>query len=792
MEQGLTLKQVQEGLEKFGKNEITATATFSPLALFLSQFPTGINFVLAGAALISFLIADAVDGGLILTILFLNALFGFIQEYRAEKSLQKLKSFITPLSRVIRDGKEQQIATVELVPGDIVILTEGDRVPADGTLSISHHLEVDESILTGESLPVMKKTRDSVFGGTLIVKGKATMQVSKTGQQTQFGQIAKTLATITADKTPLQKQLDTLGKVISVIAVLIALLLIPLGLLQAFSLVPLLLLAVSIGVAAIPEGLPAVITIALAIGTNRMAKKHAIVRQMPAIETLGSVQTILIDKTGTLTQNSMRVKKFWLRKKKDLELLVKACIFGNTASLLEKGDAKTWDIVGDKTDGALLLWANAQHANIDALKKSGKIRDEYTFDQQTKTITTIWESEKKSYVFVRGAPETLLEKSILTEGERKLLSDTFETYAKDGFRVIAVGTKIVNHTNAMHRVEAEKDLSLIGIFGIYDPPRPEAKQAVLAANQAGIHTVMVTGDNPITAVAIAKEIGLIEKDEDVITGTELKTMSDEQVLTVLDKVRVFARTQPEDKLRLVTLYKQKGHVVGVTGDGVNDALALKRADVGIAMGQKGTDVAKEAADIVLTDDNFSSIVKAVEEGRTIYSNIQKSITYLLSGNLSELALIFFAVLFGMPTPLLPTQILWMNIVTDGLPALALASDPKNPSLLHNKPRNPQTPILTRNRVIFIISVGLGFAVILLQLFNFLLAHGYSELFSRTIIFNVLVIFHMFLAFFIRGNQFFRPNIFLIISVCVTLAIQLLITTTPFFQELFHLSFNTKN
>lgn len=780
MERGLTQKEVQEKLQQFGKNEITATTAFSSLTLFLSQFPTGINFVLTTAAFLSFFIGDAIDGGLILLVLFLNALFGFVQEYRAEKSLQKLKSFITPLSRVIRDGKEQQIATTQLVPGDIVILSEGDRVPADGTLLVNHHLEVDESILTGESLPIMKKDNDTLFNSTLVVRGKGKIAVTKTGEQTKFGQIAKTLATVTADKTPLQKQLDTLGKIISFIAISIALLLIPIGMLQEFMLLPLLFLAVSIGVAAIPEGLPAVITIALALGTNRMAKKHAIVRQMPAIETLGSVQTILIDKTGTLTQNSMQVKKFWLKEKKNLELLVKACVFGNTASLLEKGDAKTWDIVGDKTDGALLLWAHEQNIDIDTLKKSGRIRDEYTFDQQTKTITTIWEypsassGQVKSYVFVRGAPETILEKSELTQKEKGDIAQTFESYAKEGFRVIAVGA----------RTEAEEELTFLGLFGIYDPPRPEAKQAVREAKQAGIHIVMVTGDNPITAVAIAKEIGLIEKDEDVITGSELKAMSDEEVLRILDKVRIFARTLPEDKLRLVTLYKQKGHVVGVTGDGVNDALALKRADVGIAMGQKGTDVAKEAADIVLTDDNFSSIVKAVEEGRTIYSNIQKSITYLLSGNLSELALIFFAVLFGMPTPLLPTQILWINIVTDGLPAIALASDTRNPDTLKRQPRNPKTPILTKNRIAFIGIVGFGLSFALLFVFKVLLG-AFSETFARTVVFNLLILSHLAIAFVVRRNLS-KINVFLVFTIIGTLILQTIITVHPFFQKIFHL------
>lgn len=791
---GLSSEDAQKKLAEFGKNEIKATSSFSPLKLFLSQFPTGINVVLTAAAILSFIVGEQVDGIFILAILFLNAIFGFAQEYQAEKSLEKLKAFITPLSRVIRDGKEQQIPTDELIPGDLVVLTEGDRIPADGQITTNHHFEIDESVLTGESLPVIKIDKEEVFGGTLVVKGKARILITKTGNQTKFGQIAQTLATVKADKTPLQKQLAKVGTLISLIAIFISLLLIPIGILHGTSALPLLLLAVSIGVAAIPEGLPAVITIALAIGTNRMAKKHAIVRKMPAIETLGATQILLVDKTGTLTQNSMRVKKVWMKKETNLSLLLKACVFGNTASLVQKAgglNGDTWDVVGDKTDGALLLFAQEKTSDIQNIQAQGKIQDEYTFDQQTKTITTVWShtglEEEKTYAFVRGAPETILAKSTLSPSEIQAANTQVSEYASNGFRVIAIGIKSLPKQKTNKREDIEKDLDLLGIFGIYDPPRVEAKQAVLQAKQAGIRVIMVTGDNPLTALAIAKEISLIEEDEEVITGTDLKNMSDETLLQAIEKIRIFARTLPEDKLRLVTLYKQKGYVVGVTGDGVNDALALKRADVGIAMGRKGTDVAKEAADIVLTDDNFSNIVKAVEEGRTIYHNIQKSITYLLSGNLSELSLIFFGVLFGMPTPLLPTQILWINIVTDGLPALALASDTKDPSLITKNPRNPQESIVSRNRILLIASIGFTMAAINLATFHVLLANGYEEVFARTIVFNLLVAAHVFLVLFIRGSLFLKSNKFLFLSIAITIMAQIIITTVPFFQNILHLS-----
>jgi len=778
MEKGLTSEVAQEKLKVVGKNEIVTHESRSSLSLLLAQFPTFINAILAGASLLSFIIGETVDSTFILSILLLNAIFGFIQEYRAEKSLQKLKTYVTTTARVIRDGKEVQIPTVEIVPEDIVVLGEGDRIPADGILTKDKAVEIDESILTGESLPVVKTHNDAVFLGTLLTHGSTHLLVENTGGKTRFGQIAQTLATVSPDKTPLQKRLDSLAKTLSVVVIITASLIIPIGLFQGKELFQTLLLAVSIGIAAIPEGLPAVVTIALAIGVNRMAKKRAIVRKMASVETLGAVQVILTDKTGTLTQNSMRVKKFWVSEKGSLPLLLKACVYGNTASLIEKAQKNAFDIIGDKTDGALLLFAQEQKQNIEELQREGAILDERSFDPQTKTITTIWENNKIKYTFVRGAPESIIAESNLSVKEREHNTSQFGQYAKEGFRIIGFGVK----------KDKELDLTFLGFVAIYDPPRPEAKQAVQEAKKAGVRTIMVTGDNELTALAIAKEVGLIEQDEDVVTGKEMNLINDEELEKILPRTRIFARTTPQDKLRLVTLFKKLGFVVGVTGDGVNDALALKRADVGIAMGQKGTDVAREASDIVLTDDNFSTLVSAIEEGRTIYNNIVKAITYLLSGNLSEISLVFFATLLGMPNPLIPTQILWINLVTDGIPALALASDTKDPSVLRHKPRNPDAPILSNHRLVFILTVGFSLSLFLLLIFKTLLDANYSQTFARTIVFNTLIFSHMIIAFIVRGGSIFKMNKFLVIGVLLTLLLQVIITTTPFFQTIFHLGF----
>ena len=785
MEKGLSPQNVEERIGKFGKNTISQGQTFSPIKLFLSQFPSFINAILFLAALFSFYIRNIIDGVLIILILILSASFSFLQEYKAQKELEKLKNLLTPVCRVLRDGREQQIPSDEIVPDDIVILNEGDKIPADAQIIHSTNLQIDESLMTGESNPVIKNSREEVFSGTLVIKGKAWVKVIKTGRDSRLGKIAETLSQIKTEKTPLQKQLDKVGKTITVGIIIIAFLLLPIGMARGLHLFPLILLAVSIAIAAIPESLPAIITITLAIGTGRMAKNKAIVRRMASIETIGAVQILLVDKTGTLTQNVMKVKKFWIEDKNKLNNLFKAVVLGNTASLVEKAFGNKFDIVGDKTDGAILLWAKEQKAYSNSLLDGGQITQEYTFDQKSKTISTVFEQDGKKHVFVRGAPESILKGSNASEEFKKKISKLIEEYAREGLRVVGFGSKIENHSTEVSRETLENGIEFLGLVGIHDAPREEAKDAVEKAEKAGIRTIMVTGDNEITALTIAKEVRLIDKDEDVVTGQELSKMTDEELVKIIEKTRIFARTTPEDKLRLTTLFKKLGYIVGVTGDGVNDALALKKADVGIAMGEKGTEVAKEASDIVLTDDSFSTLVKAVLEGRTIYNNIVKSITYLFAGNLSELSLIFFGIIIGLPPPLLPTQILWINIITDGLPALALASDSRNRGILNDSPRNPKNPILSRDRIIFAGCLGLLVSTLLISTF-YVLLHTHSEVFARTVVFNLLVFMHFIIVFLVRGKEMFYPNKFLFASIAITIVLQILITFVPFLAKIFHL------
>ncbi len=782
MQKGLNKHEVAQQKAKYGTNEITSDAKFSAAKLFLNQLITTINAILLIAGLFSLFVGHRLDAFFIFVIIIINAFFGFIQEFRAQKSLEKLKEYTAPTARVIRDGKEEQISAELIVPEDIIVLSEGDRVPADGVVIDAAGMEVDESILTGESMTVSKNLNDMLLMGTMLIKGNGMIKITDIGMQTKFGKIAGTLAEIKEDKAPLQKNLDKMGKYLSYAAVVIGLTIIPIGMAYGKELLPLLLTSASIGVAAIPEGLPAVVTMAFAVGMNRMVKRGAIVRKMTAIETLGSIQVLLSDKTGTMTQNVMRVKRYWLTKKEYMQDLIVSCQLGNTASLITKANGE-YDIAGDQTDGALLLWTKSQE-QTDLPKDQKKVQ-EHVFDSVSKTVTTVWEKTDKKYVYVRGAPEMLIEKCILTPTEKKNIIQEFETLAKEGLRIIGFGMKTIPLREKQTRAELEQDLTFLGFMCLYDPPRPEVKEAVRNSKQAGVHAIMVTGDNEYTALNIAKEIGLIEKDEDVITGAELDKMTDKEILEIILKTRVFARTKPEDKMRLVALLKKQGIVVGVTGDGVNDALALKKADVGIAMGKGGTDVAKEAADIVLTDNNFSTMIKAIEEGRIIYKNIANAIVYLISGNLAEISLVFFATLFNLPFPLLPTQILWVNIVTDSLPALALATGSRDETVLTHKPRDPKEQLLNKHRIIQIALIGFSMTIALMLIYVYLLSIT-QEGVARTTIFNLLVYFHLLFVFILGRQSLKKGNKFLFISILLILALQLMITYVPLFRPIFHI------
>ncbi len=781
---GLSSHEANERLIKEGPNSLPLHADKSPLILFLEQFPSLINGLLLLAAVFSFFFSDLIDGVFILITIFLNGIFSFIQEYKAEKSLQALIAYSPNQVRVLRDQQEKSIPASQLVPGDVVIISEGDRIPADGKLLKATTFEVDESAFTGESLSINKGQDALCLMGTLITKGHGVLLVEATGSKTRFGQIARTLTTISMSRTPLEKQLSQLGRFLTILALAIAALIIPLGLWQGHPQTTVILTAVSIAVAAIPEGLPLVLTIALAIGTNRLAHKRAIVRKMQAVETLGAINILLVDKTGTLTQNNMRVKHIWTPTGELPQEMIQAATLGNTATLAQKDDG-TFDILGDRTDGALLLWAKEKHPQFQSELQEGKIIDEFAFDVTAKTISTVWENSAHRAIYVRGAPEAILERSLLQPNQRELIEKEYEKFAKEGLRVIAFGYRKGLSSQETTRNEQEKELTFIGFAGLYDPPRPEVSSAIHEAHKAGIKTIMVTGDNELTALTIAKEIGLLQTSQDVITGQELKNFSDDRLLQDLNRVQIIARSQPEDKLRIATLLEKQGFIVGVTGDGVNDALVLKKANVGIAMGESGTDVAKEASDIIIMDDNFHTIVRAIEEGRTIYHNILQSILYLLTSNLSELALVIISTALNLPAVLLPTQILWINLATDGLPALALATDSTSHKVLNDPPRNTKLPIITSRRMWKILGGGVGLAIILALLYVNLLDLTTPTI-ARTVIFDTLVVSHLMLAVFIRGRSLKTISPFFLITILITVLIQGVITFLPLSQELFEI------
>lgn len=776
MEHGLSEKEVAEH-GKLGTNKLSLKQSSSSLKLFLAQFPNAINGILALATLFSLFLHNLIDAAFIFAVIVVNSIFSFIQEYKAEKALEKLTQLTKPFCKVIRDGHVQQIAAEDVVIGDIILLEDGDRIPADGKITSTTYLEVDESILTGESLPVIKNMHDTLLRGTFIIKGKAHIQVTAVGLQTRFGEIAKTLSQIDNEATPLQKDISSTTKLLSLFAALLSLLLIPIGAIEGKSIIFMTFLAISIAVAAIPESLPGIVTVALAIGASKMAKKKAIIRKMAAIETLGAMQVVLLDKTGTLTTNNMEVKETWLPDERHKKIFLDACVIGNTASVKKHGE-----VVGDKTDGALITWAVKEGISPEDLLLSGKILDEYTFDPITKTISTVWEQNKKTFMFVKGAPEEIFKRSLLSKAHYKQAEDQFHTMAENGLRVIALAYKEDHFEKGMKRKVIESHLTFLGLLGLYDAPRPEAEKAILDAKKAGIQPIMVTGDNEITALAIAKAIGLAGENEQVVTGEELSTMSDAQLEAKAHSVHVYARTRPEDKLRLTQMYKRLGFIVGVTGDGVNDSLALKQANVGVAMGEKGTDVAIEASDMIVTDDNFSTLIGAVKEGRRIYSNLQRSITYLLASNFSELLLITMATVFDAPSPLLPTQILWMNLVTDVFPAFSLVVDGAH---VEDFKKNSPTALISPSRWIVIAVIGVTIAASVFAMFVALTA-SMPLVRARTITFNIFIACHLLFSFLIRGKHALTQNKLLWLTILVTVIAQAAITCIPFFQNIFAL------
>ncbi len=728
---GLSTGEVQTRLRQFGPNSFPEPKPPTLLSRFLSQFHNALMLLLLGAGVVSLAIGESLDASFILAIVFVNASFGVFQEYKAERALSALKTLTITMVRVFRNGKEMKIDSKSLVPDDIIVLEEGDKIPADCKILEAFHVEVDESALTGESMPVSKSTAgkdaSQLYLGTTMTHGRALAKVTKTGIFTKFGSIAATLASMKTTNTPLQVKLEAFTKRIGVVGIMAALIVFVLSFSKGHGMMESFLFAISLAIAAVPEGLPAVMTIVLALGVERMAKRGAIVRRLAAIETLGSVTVVATDKTGTITTNNMAVKKIWIdgsvysfHEKKAIaheagSLLLTCGIVCSTASLAQSIDDKSDPLViGDTTEGAILLYGHAHGIDPKIVRSEWVRHDEISFSSITKRMSVIVSKNKKQYIFTKGSPESVLSictkiaygnKTILfTKEKRDEMFRNFETFARQGLRMLAFSYR---QDGEMKNIESNQ--IFLGFVGIADPVRKEVPSAVASAKRAGIRTLMITGDNALTAEAIGIESGIITKGDTIISSDQIRSISDNELSKILLRVHIYARMAPDDKLRIVRLLQESGETVAVTGDGVNDVLALKKADIGIAMGKTGTDVAKETADMVITDDNFATIIHAVEEGRSIFRQIKNAITYLLACNFGEVVYILPATFFNLPV-LTPLQILYMNIVTDGLPAISLAFIGRDPRVMSDKPRK-SISILEKHDTRYIVILGIATAAL---------------------------------------------------------------------------------
>ena len=842
---GLTSQEAAARVEKYGPNQLKEAKKYSALRLFFGQFEDFIVWVLIGAAIVSGFLQEWVDALAIIAIVILNAILGFIQEHRAEKSLAALKKLSSPTSKIIRDGKHDVIASAQLVPGDIIELEAGDNVPADGRIVwLTSNFAAQEASLTGESTPVMKTAlaleekevlladrANMVYMGTSVASGKAKAVITETGMQTELGKIAGMIQEIERESTPLQKKLEQFGKWIVYLCFALVAIVFLLGLLRSGrtkeDIVNLFLTAVSLAVAAIPEGLPAVVTIALALGVQRMVKRHALIRKLPSVETLGCATVICSDKTGTLTKNEMTVQavfaggglfkitgigyapqgEFLLdghavsaADYPALDLALGAGVLCNGALLMD--DKGSHRILGDPTEGAILTAAGKAGIWKEQKEKDYAFVEEIPFDSERKKMTIVRRHGNRLIAFVKGAPDILLHdcvnietggtsRSLTTQDRDKILSVNNEL-TDQAMRVLAVGYRILDSFTPQYKPEViEKELTFLGLIAMIDPPREEVKLAIEQCSIAGIKTVMITGDHKNTAVAIAKQLGFFKEDSLALSGEELDRLSEQDFKNEVEKIPVYARVSPEHKLRIVRAWRGHRQVVAMTGDGVNDAPALKEADIGVAMGITGTDVTKEVSDMVITDDNFASIVAAVEEGRGVYDNIRKFVHYLLSCNTGETLVMFVSSLFGLPAPLLAVQILWVNLVTDGLPALALGVEPVDANVMQRPPRPPDEPVVTKRRALLMLTQGAFIAVCSLTAFMFVL-YGEKEGIerARTAAFIVLSCSQLFHSFNCRNltRSLFKIGVFtntkLILATGVSFLLQMAVVYVPFLQKIF--------
>lgn len=768
---GLNTREAEKRVKTYGLNELKHKKKKSPVLIFLAQFNDFLVWVLIGATIISGFIGDKADAITILIIVIVNAILGFVQEFRTEKSLEALQEMAAPTCKAIRDGNIKVINSRELTVGDVVVLEAGDRIPADGTFIDAANMVVDESLLTGESVGISKDTnkgKNAGYMGTIVLKGRGLLLIDSIGMETEMGKIANLLDNIEEEKSPLRERLDSLGKILVIVCVIVCIIVTVLGILRGNDITEMFLLGVSLAVAAIPEGLAAIVTVALALGVSRMLKRNALIRKLPAVETLGCTSVICSDKTGTLTQNKMTVKEivtngkiYELDKEKlhDCEKLKEAFIYCNDTNYNYNIKDIDKAVMGDPTETALVkVFFKETNEAENFISRANRVF-EIPFDSTRKMMTVIMNLNGKQTCYMKGAPERVLERcnavlengkiKPLTAQKKKQIYSYIESMSNRALRCIAAAYK---EEHIVKNESVEENLIFLGVAGSMDPPRIEVKDAVLKCKMAGIKPVMITGDHKNTALAIAKSINICTTDDQAITGDELEKMSDEELVKRVEKLRVFARVSPNHKLRIVKAFKKNNNIVAMTGDGVNDAPAIKEADIGVAMGISGTDVTKEAASMVLMDDNFATIVSAVEEGRIIYDNIRKFIRYLLSCNLGEVLTMFLASLFYLPNPLTPIQILFVNLATDGLPAIALGIDPADKDIMRQSPREKNEGIFARGLWEKIIVRGCLIGVCTLLSFMVGRYYGMDLATCRTIALCTLVMSQLLHVFECRSER----------------------------------------
>jgi Ca2+-transporting ATPase len=831
---GLSQEEAKRRLVQFGPNEVVKKRKVSPWLLLLEQFKNFLILILFVAAIIASIKGEVIDAILIFAVVLLAGILGFVQEYKAERAMEALKRLAAPTATVLRDGKETEIPARELVPGDIVLLRTGDRIPADGRLIEAVNLRTEEAPLTGESTPIDKikgpiegevsvgDRRNMVFMGTAAVYGRGEAIITATGMATEFGKIATMLQEVEAEQTPLQVNIDRLGKAIGIVAIIFSLLIAAGGMLRGYGLFEMFVWGVALAVAIIPEALPAVVVITLSLAARRMVKRRALIRKLPAVETLGSTTFICSDKTGTLTQDQMTVRriyvdgkvidvtgvgyepkgKFYLdgtliepRQDIALETLLQASALCNDTSLITVNGVS--EIKGDPTEGALVVAAAKAGLWQEELNRQIPRIDEIPFSSETKRMTTVHQTPEGKMAYSKGAPEVIVdscryiyangeERRLIDEGKEDVLS-TARTMAGDALRVLGLAYKRLPTNHATQAIE--QDMVLVGLVGMIDPPREQAKEAVKICDQAGIKSVMITGDHKLTAIAIAKELG-IQKKGVAMTGTELDRLSDEELEALVEKIEVYARVSPAHKLRIVEALIKKGHIVAMTGDGVNDAPALKKAGIGVAMGITGTDVTKEAADMVLIDDNFASIVSAVEEGRTVFANIRKYLVYLLSGNTGTVLAMIAALFAGLPIPLTAVMILYINLLMDGAPAIALGVEPPEKGIMQKPPRDPKSGIFDRHAMLFIPGAGAWIGAMALLVFIWILNATDDLAYAMTMFFVAIICLRLCNSFSCRSPtlSLFELGLFgnkwLIYACALSFSMLLAVLYVPFLRGAF--------